>query len=113
MLWAARAVAMAAHRLRPQAEGAARLAAATGIDRDIGMLEVADEVILDLEVALIDLGDEGQLVHVLEDGAVPIMGDRAGDIAIGNPVDFVEGEPVGNLLDGEIELVARDEVDRR
>ena len=41
---AAGAVAMAADGLRPQAEGAARLAAAPGIDRQIGMLQVAAEI---------------------------------------------------------------------
>ena len=44
---AARAVAVAADGLRPQAEGAARFAAAPGVDRDVGMLEVADEIVLD------------------------------------------------------------------
>ena len=51
---AARAVAMAAHRLRPQAEGAARFAAAAGVERDVGMPEIADEIILDGQVALVD-----------------------------------------------------------
>ena len=51
---AARAVAMTADRLRPQAEGAARFAAAAGIERNVGMPEIADEVILDGQVALVD-----------------------------------------------------------
>ena len=44
---AARAVAVAADRLRPQAEGAARFAAAAGVERDVGVLQIADEVVLD------------------------------------------------------------------
>ena len=66
MLDAAHPVPMATDRLRPQAEGAARLAAAAGVERDVRVLQIADEIILDPEVALIDLGDEGQLVHVLQ-----------------------------------------------
>src|SRR5208282_3666714 len=49
---AARAIAMAADRLGPQAEGAARLAAPARIKRHVGMQEIADEIILDPEVAL-------------------------------------------------------------
>ena len=64
---AAHAIAMTADRLRPQAEGAARFAAAAGIERDVGVLEIAAEIILDDEVALIDRRHEGKLVHVLED----------------------------------------------
>ena len=40
------------------------------------MLQIADEIILDPEVALVDLGDERQLVHVLEDRALPVVDDR-------------------------------------
>ena len=43
----ARAVALPAHRLRPEAEGALRAAAAAGVERDVGMQQVADEVVLD------------------------------------------------------------------
>ena len=71
---AARAVAMAADGLRPQAEGAARFAAAAGIERDVGVLQIADEVILDPQVALVDRRDERQLVHVLEDRRGPCCG---------------------------------------
>src|SRR5690349_20480884 len=110
---ATHAVAMAAHRLRPEAVGAARLAAAPGVERHIRVLQIADEVILDLEVALVDLADEGQLVHVLEDGALGIVHDGAGIIAIAEAVDAVEAAPLGDFLDGEVELVAADEIERR
>ena len=81
------AVAMAADRLRPQAEGAARFAAAPGIDREIGMLQVADEIILDVEVALIDRRDERQAVHVLQDRALVVVDDDARRIAVGQAGD--------------------------
>src|SRR5208283_4969975 len=45
----ARAIAMSAHRLRPEAEGATRLAAAPGMQREIGMLEIAVEIAADLQ----------------------------------------------------------------
>ena len=58
-----------------------------GIDRDVGVHQIADEVVLDPQVALVDLGDERQLVHVLEDRAVVVVDDRAGAVAIGDAVD--------------------------
>jgi len=76
------------------------------------MLQIADEVILDPEIALIDFGDEGQLIHVLEDRALAIVTDGAARVAIAEAVDAVPGAAVGNLLDGEIEFVAADEVER-
>ena len=39
--------------------------------------------------------------------------DPAGGIAIGDAVDRGQVAALGDLLDGEVELVARDEVDRR
>ena len=60
------AVVVAADRLRPQAEGAARPAAAARVERDVRVLQVADEVVLDLQVALVDRRHARQLVHVLE-----------------------------------------------
>ena len=109
---AAGAVAMPADRLRPQAEGAARFAAAPGVERDVGVLEIADEVILDLEVALVDLAHERQRVHVLQDGAFLVVRDHALAVAIRQAVDRVPVAPLGKLPDGEVELVARDEIDR-
>src|SRR6185369_7849289 len=44
---AAHPIAMAADGLRPEAEGAARFAAPARIKRYVGMLEIADEIILD------------------------------------------------------------------
>ena len=74
---AAGAVVVSAHGLRPQAEGAARFAAAPGVERQIRMPQVADEVVLDLEIALVDRRDERQLVHVVQHGAVGVVDDAA------------------------------------
>ena len=77
------------------------------------MQQIADEIILDAQVALVDLGDERQLVHVLEDRAILVVHDPAGVVAIRNAIDRGPVASLGNFLDGEVELVARHEVDRR
>ncbi len=41
------------------------------------MQQVPDEVVLDDEVALVDVGDERQAVHVLEDGPLRVVDDPA------------------------------------
>ena len=76
------------------------------------MFQIAAEIVLDDEVALVNRRDEGQLVHVLEDGAVLVVHDDAGGVAPGEPADSGEVAPLRHLLDGEIEFVARDKIDR-
>src|SRR5262249_60733165 len=95
------------------AEGATRFAPAPGVEGNIGVFEIAAEIILDHQVALINWRDEGQLVHVLEDGAVLVVHDDAVGVAPGEPGDAPEVAPLRHLLDGEIELVAREKIDRR
>src|SRR5204863_4398538 len=70
-----RAIALAADRLWPQAEGALRAAPAAGVERDVGMLQVADEIVLDRQVTLVDIDHEWQGVHVLEDGTLRRVAD--------------------------------------
>src|SRR5262249_22244097 len=67
---AARAIAVAADGLRPQTKSALRPAAAARVQRNVRMQQVTDEVVLDDEIALVDIGDKRQLVHVFEDGPV-------------------------------------------
>ena len=89
-------------------------AAAARVERDVGVQQVADEVVLDHEVALVDVGDEGKVVHVLERRALPVVDDaarpRSGSSARRSSP---ERPPRGDFLDRVVELVARDEVDRR
>ena len=59
------------------------------------------------QVALVDLGHERQLVHVLEHRAVLVVHDLAGRVALGNAVDRGEVAALGDFLDGEVEFVAR------
>ncbi len=75
------------------------------------MLEIADEIILDPEIALVDFGDERQLIHVFKDRALAVMHDSAARVAIAQTVDPIPGAAFGDFLDREIELVAADEVD--
>ncbi len=107
---AARAVAVPADRLRPEAEGAARLAATAGIEREVGMQQIADEVILDHEVALVDVDHPGQRIHVLDDGALGIVHHRAVAL-VAQPENALERAALRHLLDGEVELGAADEID--
>src|SRR5437899_6464310 len=103
---------MAAHRLRPEAEGAARPTPPARVERHVRMQEVADEVLLDHQVALVDVHDERQRVHVLE--RRPLR--RALEVsvrAIAEPRHLRERPSLGDFLDSEVELAARDELDRR
>ena len=75
------------------------------------MLQIADEVILDPQIALVDFGDEGQPVHVLENRPVAVVGDGAVRATEAHTVDCVEWPALGDLLDREIKLFAGDKVD--
>ena len=108
---AAHAVGVAADGLRPQAEGAARFAAAAGVERDVRVQQITAEIILDGEIALVDRRDERQFVHVVQDRPLLVVDDAARGVAVGQPLDAGEVAAFGHLLDGEIELVAADEVE--
>src|SRR5213080_4403694 len=110
MGWAARPVAMPTDSLRPQAKGAAGFAAASGIDGEIGMLEIADKIILDHEVPLIDLYNKRQLVHVLEDRTLAVVHDLA-IRSVTEPVNFGERPPLSDFFQGEVKLAAPDKID--
>src|SRR5271165_3180140 len=77
------AIAMSAHRLRPEAKGAARLASAPRVQREIGMLQIAVEIAADLEVAAVDGSRERQEIHVLDDRTIRGVLDFAGRVAEG------------------------------
>ena len=107
------AIAMPAHRLRPETKRAAALAAAPGIEADIRMLQIADKILLPVQITLIHLRDEGQLVHILQHRAVLIMHDHAGIIPPAQPLDGREVHPRRHILDGEIKLIARHPIHHR
>src|SRR5712691_8929194 len=107
----ARPVPVAADGLGPQAEGALGPTAAPRVERHIGVKEVADDVVLDRQVALVDVHDERERVHVLERRPVRGVPDHA-VVPVAHAEDAAQGVAPGHLLDREVELVARDEVDR-
>src|SRR5262249_40429305 len=108
---AARAVSMAAHSLRPQAERAARFAAATCIERQIRMQQIADEVVPDGEVACVQGCQERRRAEGLKDRAVLAVPGDAIAITIREAGDLSSGASRRTLLDGEVEFVARDKID--
>ena len=112
VLHAARAIAMAPHRLGPETEGALGAAAAARVERDVGMEQVADEVLLDHEVALIHVHHEGQGVHVLEGRALG-RPPEAIAVAVAEPAHRAERAALRDLLDGEVEVRPRHELDGR
>ena len=75
------------------------------------MFEVAAEIPLDRQVALVDRRYPGKLVHVVENLAVLVMNDGALGIPVRKPLDVAPGDAVGDVLDGEVELIAGDEID--
>ncbi len=106
----AHAITMPSHRLRPQAESAARFAAPSRVERDVGMQQIAAVIVLDGEIALVDRRHPGKSIHVLENFAVFVVNDDALAVAVGKPFDVAPGPAVGDFLDGEVEFVAGDEV---
>src|SRR5207249_10539298 len=108
---AARAIAMAADGLRPQAEGATRLAAASGVERDVRMLEITNEVVLDPEVALVALRHEWQRVHILQRGTRRIVHDASICAAVRESGYRAPIPAFRDFLDGEVEFITGDEID--
>ena len=107
------AIVVAANGLRPEAEGAARFAAPARIERNVRVFQIAAEIFGDVEIALVDRRHERQIVHIVQDFAIDIMDDDAFGVAIGDAFHVRPVASVGDLFDGEIKLVARDEVDGR
>ena len=76
------------------------------------MLKVADEVVLDGQIALVDRRHERQQVHVLEHGARPVGPHGSVTVAPSQTVDRRPVAVFGQLLDRQVEFVAGDEVHR-
>ncbi len=91
---AADPVAMAADGLGPEAENALGGTAASGIDRDVGLLKVANGVLFDLQVALIDVHDPRQGVEVLDQCPLRVVMQLPGAVAVAAPFAIVIEAPI-------------------
>ena len=110
VLRGADAVFMPADGLGPETEGALGGAPAARVEAHIGMEQVADKILLDLQVALIDVGHPRQRVHVGNHLALGVVLDLAFFVAIAQADNRVERTALGDFLAGEIELLAPDPV---
>ena len=81
------AVFVSADGLRPEAEGALRRAAAPRVHADVRMQQVADEILFDLEVALVNVRHPRERVHVLDHLALGVVFDFAVLVLVGKPGD--------------------------
>ena len=98
--------------LRPETERAPRFATPARIERHVGVQHIAVVIIERDEVALIDLGDPGQTVHVLDQR--PFSGKiRFAILDDGDADDAFQRRALGDLLDGEVEFAVAHEIDRR
>src|SRR3990167_2767215 len=103
-------VPMPSDGLGPEAERAFRAAASARVERDVGMQQIANEVVADGKVALIDVHDKGQRVHVLEGWPVGRMANMS-IVSVAEAEDRAERPAMRNLPDGEVEFIAGDELD--
>ena len=75
------------------------------------MFQIADEVILDLQIAQIHRRHPRQRVHILDHGPRRIVLQTPVRAPEAQACDAVEGKAVGHVLAGVVEFLARDEVD--
>ena len=112
VLDAARAVAVAGRHLRPQAERAARRAAAARVERHVRVLAVGAVVLLVVEVARVDVGRERQGVQLLGGerlGLVVLLVDPVLEVTDAGDVTVLPA--LGDPDDRHVELFPRDVVD--
>ena len=101
---------MTGNGLRPQAESAARLAATAGIHRQVGVLQVADEIVFDDQIALVHVDHRRQRIHVFDNRAVGVA-HIAFAVAPGDAAHFGQRFAFGNFHADVIEFTVGDEVD--
>ncbi len=102
---------MAAQRLRPQAEGALRRAAARRVERDVRMQQERHVVACHVHVALVDLRRPRHRIQIFHLRAIRIVLDHTLRILVADAEDLVQRLAVGILHNGEVELAPADEVD--
>jgi hypothetical protein len=73
------------------------------------MLEIADEVVADRQIALVDRRDERQIVHVLDHGPRRVVDDGSG-MTMREALDDGQRQPVGDLFAGVVEFFPTDKI---
>src|SRR5579883_1420236 len=109
---ATHAIAMSTQGLRPKTESAFRTATPARIEGHIRMLEIADEVVFDGEIALIDLDNRRQSVHIF-DGRPRASNTNLAVVTIGDALNLSEWFAGSNFGAGVVELAERDPIHRR
>ena len=109
---ATHAVAVPAHGLRPQAKGALGTASPPGVQRHIGVQQIADDVVLDRQVPPVHVDHEGQGVHVL-DRRARRRESNAAPLPVRDAPDGPERAPLGDLGARVVELTHRRPSPRR
>ena len=107
------AVGMTADGLRPEAEGAFRRAAAAGVEGHVRVLQVADEIFFDIEIAMVDGEDAGHGIPVVDQFALGIVVDLAVGVAPAEACDIGQGLVLREIEAGVIEFVTANEIDDR
>ena len=103
---------MSAQRLRPQAEGALRRAAARRVERDVRIQQERHVVPRDVEIALVNVGDVRQRVEILNLRRIGIVNDLA-IFQERNAGNLLERLALGVVDDRVVEFLAANEIDRR
>ena len=105
-------VLVAANGLRPQTERALSRATPTRVHRNVRVHQVADEVLLDLQIPLVDIGHPGQRVHVVDEIPLRVVDDLA-FLAETQTRNGFHRAVFTDLLAGEVELLATHPINRR
>ena len=104
---------MAADGLGPEAEGALRRAAAPGVETQVRVQQIADEILLNLQIPLVRIDHPRQNVHVGDHFALAVVDDLPVGTAIRKAVDLRERPAFGDFFACEIKFLAPNPVNGR
>src|SRR5579863_270233 len=112
VLGASHPVGVSTDRLRPKTESTARRAPAPGINGNIGMEHPGNLIVQDLEIPLVDLGDKGKRIEVVDDFPIRVMEDFSIP-PVADPRHLVPIAAFRDFLDRIVELPSNDQIDTR
>src|SRR5208337_3641947 len=99
--------------LRPKAKGTFGGAAAPGVERHIGMKQIADEVIVDVQIFVIDRENAWQGIRIEQDLAFRRMAYGAIGCSVSEAFNLIKVISPGQIETGIIKLVAAHEIEHR